>query len=186
MKSLQTIQKVFRVFKILSQIGMILTFIGAGMCALGLLFAIILHFGVNTVGIDANWFFSLTETENTAQVIGALIAETALALTSGVLLTYTLHYFRTEESDGTPFTKRGADEIMRLGLLNIALPIVTAIAVAIICAIFSVPEGAVSDWGNLDNLTIGIIMILASLIFRYGADLEGNNGKSDIFDNFRR
>ncbi len=186
MKSLQTIQKVFHVFRILTQIAMVLTFIWAGLSALGLLFVIILHFGGNIAGTDTSWLFNMTGTENTAQVMGILINETVLALTNGALLTYTLRYFRTEEKDGTPFTKRGADEIMRLGLLNIALPIVTAIAVAIISAIFAVPKGSVSDWSNLDSLTVGIFMILASLIFRYGADLEGDNGNSDIFENFRR
>ena len=41
MKSLQTIQKTFRVFQILSKIAMIRSFIWAGMAALGLLCAMV-------------------------------------------------------------------------------------------------------------------------------------------------
>ena len=33
-------------------------------------------------------------------------------------------------------------------------------------------QNVTRDWGNLSSLTMGIVLILASLIFRYGAELE--------------
>ena len=92
------------------------------------------------------------------------------------LLAFALHYFRTEQADGTPFTKRGADEIRRLGIRTIVLPLVAAILAATVHGVFHLPANAGSDWNNAYSLTMGIALILASLVFRYGAELEEKAG----------
>ena len=46
---------------------------------------------------------------------------------------------------------------------------------ASVSAIFPWPQNAGSDWSNLPSLILGIGLILVSLIFRYGAELEKNN-----------
>lgn len=91
---------------------------------------------------------------------------------SGEIVVFALHYFKAEQADGTPFTQRGADRVLRLGILTIVLPLVAAILSAIVCELLTLPQDAVRDWGNLGSLTMGIVLILASLIFRYGAELE--------------
>ena len=136
MKSLETVQKTFRVFQILTKIAMILSFVWAGLAALGLL------------------------------------GETVMALTDGTLLAFAYNYFKAEQAAGTPFTHEGADQIKRLGIRNIVLPLVAAIIIAVVFAVFGVPQPAGSDWSNISSLSTGIVMILASIIFRYGADLE--------------
>ena len=105
-------------------------------------------------------------------MIGVLLVDLILALTDGILLVFALRYFKAEQADGTPFTHRGAEQILHLGILTIVLPLVEAIVSAILYEIFALPQDAVSDWGNLNSLTMGIMLILASLIFRYGAELE--------------
>ncbi|MGN1000022.1 MAG: hypothetical protein ACI4PO_10760, partial [Faecousia sp.] len=115
---------------------------------------------------------SLTVTGSLTEMIGVLLVDVILALTDGTLLAFALGYFKTEQADGTPFTKRGADQILRLGIRTIVLPLVAAILCAIVCEILGVPQNAVRDWGNLNSLGMGIVLILASLIFRYGAELE--------------
>lgn len=52
---------------------------------------------------------------------------------------------------------------------------VAAILVAIVRELFGLLQNAGADWGNLNSLTMGIVLILASLIFRYGAELEEKN-----------
>ncbi|MGM9590610.1 MAG: hypothetical protein ACI3V0_10625 [Faecousia sp.] len=172
MKSLQTIQKTFGVFQVLTKIGMILSFVWAGLTALGLLCGVVWYCGGTVVGADQELLYSLTVTGGLTEMIGVLLVDMILALTDGILLFYALRYFKAEQADGTPFTQRGADQILHLGIRTIVLPLVAAILSAIVCEILALPQDAVSDWGNLNSLTMGIVLILASLIFRYGAELE--------------
>ena len=155
MKSLQTIQKTFRIFQTLTKVMMVLSFVWAGLAALGLLCGIVWYNGGSVVGADQGML---------------------LALTDGTLLAFALHYFKAEQADGTPFTKRGADEIRRLGIRTIVLPLVAAILAATVHAVFHLPANAGSDWSNAYSLTMGIVLILASLVFRYGAELEEKAG----------
>ena len=52
MKSLQTIQKTFHVFETLTKIAMILSFVWAGLAALGVLCGIVWYHGGVVVGAD--------------------------------------------------------------------------------------------------------------------------------------
>lgn len=174
MKSLQTIQKTFRVFQILTKIAMILSFVWAGLTALGLLCGAVWYHGGIVVGADRQILYALTETGGLSEMIGVLLVDLILALTDGILLAFALRYFKAEQADGTPFTKQGADRILHLGIRTIVLPLVAAILSAVVSELFALPQAAVRDWGNLDSVTMGIVLILASLIFRYGAELEAN------------
>lgn len=172
MKSLQTIQKIFHVFEILTKIAMILSFVWAGPAALGLLCGTVWYHGGMVVGADRELLYSLTVTSSLTEMIGVLLTDTIWALTDGVLLIFALRYFRAEQADGTPFTKRGAEQIKHLGIRTIVLPLVAAILTAVVRELFGLLQNAGADWDNLSGLTMGIVLILASLIFRYGAELE--------------
>lgn len=172
MKSLQTIQKTFRVFQILSKIAMILSFVWAGLAALGLLCGVVWYSGGNVFGANQELLLTMTVTGGLTEMIGVLLVDFILALTDGILLVFALRYFKLEQADGTPFTQHGADRVLRFGILTIVLPLVAAILSAIVCELLTLPQDAVRDWDNLNSLTMGIVLILASLIFRYGAELE--------------
>ena len=172
MKSLQTVQKTFGVFKTLAKIGMILSFVWAGLAALGLLCGVVWYGGGSVVGLDQALMLELTATGGLNEMIAVLLVDTIFALTDGILLTFALRYFKAELADGTPFTKRGAEEIKRLGIRFIVLPLVASILAAVVCQLFDQLQSAGRDWGNLSSLCTGIALILASLIFRYGAELE--------------
>ena len=174
MKSLQTIQKTFRVFLILSKIAMILSFIWAGMAALGLLCAMVWLNGGTVFGADQELIYRMTVTGSLTEMIGVLLVDMILTLTDGTLLAFALAYFKAEQAAGTPFTYEGAEQIKRLGIRTIVLPLVAAIVAAVIYAVFELPHGSV-EWSNLTSLGMGIVLILASLIFRYGAELEEQN-----------
>ena len=80
-----------------------------------------------------------------------------------------------KQADGTPFTKRGAEQMKHLGLLFIILPPVAAILVGGLCGILGFQQNVVIDLSNGTSLIIGILLILISLIIRYVADLEERN-----------
>ena len=172
MKSLQIIQKTFRVFQTLSKIAMVLSFVWAGLAALGLLCGVLWYSGGNVFSVNQELLYSLTVTGGLTEMIGVLLVDMILALTDGTLLVFAVRYFKAEQADGTPFTQQGADRVLHLGILNIVLPLVAAILSALVCELLTLPQDAVRDWGNLNSLTMGIVLILASLIFRYGAELE--------------
>lgn len=172
MKSLETVQKTFRVFQILTKIAMILSFVWAGLSALGLLCGVVWYSGGTVVGASQELLHTLTETNGLPQLIAALLADTIAALTDGTLLAFAYRYFKAEQAAGTPFTHEGADQIRRLGVRTIVLPLVMVILIAVVYAMFGMPRGAGSDWSNLSSVSTGIVLILASIIFRYGADLE--------------
>ena len=178
MKSLETIQRTFRVFQILTKIAMILSFVWAGLALLGMLCGAVWYSGGTVVGIGKAQLYSLTKTGGLIQMIAVLLADAILALTDGTLLAFALAYFKAEQADGTPFAHRGADQIRRLGILTIVLPMVAAIVVAVIYAAFDLPQGSV-EWSNLTSVGIGIALILVSLIFRYGAELEARNASGN-------
>lgn len=180
MKSLQTIQKIFGVFRILTKIAMILSYVWAGLAGLGLLCGIVWYCGGTVVGADPEMLYTLTVTGGLTEMMGVLLVDVILALTNGTLLLFALRYFIAEQTEGTPFTQGGADRILRLGIRTIVLPLVAAILSSIVCEIFSLPKDAVSDWGNLSSLTMGIILILASLVFRYGAELEEKHSQQTV------
>ncbi|MCI6432682.1 MAG: hypothetical protein MSA72_17815 [Lachnospiraceae bacterium] len=128
--------------------------------------------GDNVFGANQELLLTMTVTGGLSEMIGVLLVDVILALTDGILLVFALRYFKAEQADGTPFTQHGADRILHLGILTIVLLLVAAILSTLVCEFMTLPQDAVRDRGNLNSLTMGIVLILASLIFRYGAELE--------------
>ncbi len=170
MKSLNTLQKIFQVFKTLSRVAMILSFVVAGLALLGLSCAMVWRSGGTVVGVQLDTLISLTDTSGFNQMIGSLLSDTVFALTDGILFLLAFRYFSAELADGTPFTRSGADHIKRLGIQTIVLPLVGVIVSSVICSCFELPHP--EDWSNSGSVSLGIVLILASLVFRYGAELE--------------
>lgn len=83
-------------------------------------------------------------------------------------------YFKNELADGNPFTLRGAKELMRLGILTIAIPlgtvIVSSIGVSIADNFFLEIEKLSYD--GYSSVGLGIMMIVSSLLCRYGAEMR--------------
>ena len=127
MKSLQTIQKTFRVFQTLVRIAMVASFVWAGLSVLGLLCAFAWHSGVTVVGLSREALLALTLTGSLSQMVGVLLADAAFALTDGVLLLSAFRYFKAEQEAGTPFTRDGADAIRTLGVRTIVLLLAAAV-----------------------------------------------------------
>ena len=172
MKSLQTIQKTFRIFQILTKIAMILSFVWAGLTILGLLCSMVWYSGGVVVGASREVMLSLTETDGLSQMTGVLLTDMVFALADGILLLFAFRYFQKEQAVGTPFTQDGAEQIKRLGIRTIVLPLVATILAAVFSELVGLSQAARADLSNLPSVTMGIVLILASLIFRYGADLE--------------
>ena len=173
MKTLQTIQKTFRVFQILTKVALILSIVGASVCALGALCAVIWYNGGQVFSLFGQPITAFAIGEDLKQTYGVLLCDTVIMVTDAVLLAFAGQYFKTEQSEGTPFTVNGANLIRKLGIRCIWMPIVAVVITYVITACLGVEKSG--DVSNLPGVVTGIVLILASLIFQYGAELQEQN-----------
>lgn len=167
MTTLDKIQKVMRVFKTLTKIAMILSYVAAGLMLVGAG-----QISLNSVGINIPLLDSFTDTTgvDVQQAKWIVIATGITVLVTAILLTLAYLYFAMEVKFGTPFTIVGAQIIKLLGICSIVLSL---ISMSVTDAIYE--RIGLSAWNNFDNaggVTLGVCLILLSLILRYGAELE--------------
>lgn len=173
MKSLQTIQKTFRVFQILTKIVFILSIVGASLCAAGALCVVAWYTGGQVFGLFGEPVTIFASGDGMNQMLAVMLSDLILLVTDAILLAFAGRYLKTEQADGTPFTENGANLIRRLGIRCIWMPIVAIVIVSVITVCLGVERGG--DISNLPSVVTGIVLILASLIFRYGAELQEQN-----------
>ena len=183
MKTLNVIQSLSKFGKILSRIVFVCCIVGFCGCIVGI---VILALGAETFKLGGVTIHSIIENhgELSRPVLYTFMAVGSVFCASeAVLSKFAESYFRNELADGTPFTMRGAKELMRLGILTIAIPlgavIVCSIGVAIADNFFPGIEKLSFD--GYASVGFGIMMIVASLICRYGAEvIEGKaNAESE-------
>ena len=170
MEQLQKIQKAAHVFLILTKIAYIFSIVGAVLCAVGALCATAWYTGgqVFTLFGEPVTIFSTSRGMN--ETLAVMLGDCILLVTEAILLYFAGSYLKAEQADGTPFTQTGADMIKKLGIRCIWMPIVAMVIVSVIGVCFNVES--LDTTSNLPSLITGIVLILASLVFRYGAALE--------------
>lgn len=173
MKSLQTVQKAFRVFQILAKIAFVFSIVGASICAVGALCAMAWYTGGQVFSLFGEPVTVFASGEGLNQTLAVLLSDLILLVTEAILLAFAGRYLKTEQAEGTPFTENGANLIRKLGIRCIWMPIVAVVIASVITVCLGV-EGS-GDISNLPSVATGIVLILASLIFRYGAELEERN-----------
>ena len=173
MNSRQSVQKMFRVLQVLAKIAKILCIVGASLCAAGALCAAAWRSGGQVLMLFGEPLWSFAYGADPLQVCAELLAAAIMLTAGAVLLALAGRYLKAELADGTPFTERGAEQLKKLGIRCICIP-VTAIAVAASAAALLGVQG-IDIISDLPGVITGIVLILISLIFRYGAELEGKN-----------
>ena len=95
-----------------------------------------------------------------------------------VLAKFAEVFFQNELNAETPFTLSGAKELLRLGILTLAIPtgcaVVGSIVQGVVAGFLNAPKAAVMDlsFDHEASIALGIMMILGSLLCRYGAELQ--------------
>ena len=174
MKTLNNIQKLSKIGKVLSRIVFIFCIIGFCGCIVGILS---MSLGAPTLKIGGVTLESILNTEadvTVGTVYAAMAAGMILCAGKAVLAKFAEHYFKRELADGTPFSFAGAKEMQRLGILTICLPIGTQIIAEIVHAVMEQTMQGVTplQLDNTGSVTLGIMFIVMSLICRYGAELH--------------
>ena len=170
MKTLQTIQKTFHVFQILAKVAFILTIMGASICAVGALSCMVWSAGGRVFSLFGEPVTMFSGVGKLNQMQARLLSNLVYLTTDAILLGFAGRYFRTEQAEGTPFTEHGAKLVQRLGVRCIWMPIVSIVIASVLTVCLGAEGGG--DVSNLPSVITGIVLILASLIFRYGAELE--------------
>ena len=177
MNSLQTIQKIFRVFQILTKIAFVFTIVEASICAVGVLCTAAWYNGGQVFCLFGEPVTVFNSGEELNQVLAVQLSNLILLAVDAFLLGFAGRYFKIERAEGTPFTKNGAELLKKLGIRCIWMPIVAVVIASVITVCLGAESGG--DISNLSGLVTGIVLILASLIFQYGAELEQRD-RADI------
>lgn len=187
MQSLRTIQKLSKIGKILSKIAFIVSVIGFCGCIAGLISVMFGSGGFTKIGgvmlhnlIDSDYGYNIKSIA--AMLSGWLV----VCAGEAVLAKFAENYFKNELKAGTPFTPDGAKELMRLGILTIAIPVGSAIAGSIaeeiIAGFMKIEKAAAMDmyFDNETSVVLGIMLIIGALLCRCGAELmqQKENGGS--------
>lgn len=169
-KSLKTIQVLAKIGMIISKVMFILSVV----CGIACFVALTALLGVQELRLGGTdmieWFMKES---------GATIEESYYSCVSGVIVCiaqailckFSWRYFTNELSAGTPFTMEGAKEVLRLGILIIVIPCVTLVLQEIVASIM-LPGVADVVTEELSELGYGVMFIVCSVFFRYGAELE--------------
>lgn len=167
--SLTAIQKCARVFRVLVRVGLILSIVGAvfGLAALMLW----IHWNnAPATGIpQLDQVMQLIDRGSYYHTLSTLIADVVGCAFGGALLWLFHRYLAHELADGTPFTFSGASELRRLGVVTIVLPLVSLCLQAIPYTVYDLSYPNRMENGT--SVLLGVALILASLVFRYGAEL---------------
>ena len=175
MKSLAHIQKLSKMGLIFSKIKFIFCCIGIIGCLTGLI-SISLGIGSSIkIGNIVLHGFLNTETGTDMKSIGmALTIWLVICVGEGITAWYAKQYFSKELADGTPFTKSGARELKRLGILVITVSLGTSILAEIIrevlIEVFHITANTTPEIGTEGSVILGIAFITVSLLCNYGAE----------------
>ena len=167
---LQSIQKTFRVFYTLVRIAKTLCIVGASLCAAGVLYIAVASRGGQVFGLFGEPINVFAGTPDPNRMDAELWAAFIQLVAKAILLALAQSYLKSEQADATPFTQHGADRLKLLGIRCIWISIVAAVLAAVVAALQGAADtGAI---GNSAEVITGVVLILASMIFRYGAELE--------------
>ena len=171
-KSLKTVQTVCKVCKVLAEIAFVLLVVGAVLmlaCGIfigaGKLDALLLSGGV--VLDDMLQQTGVTQ----ERMVTAFICLTVMLVAEAVVAKFINVYFKHELKAGTPFTFEGAKEMLRLGIITIAVPAGASIIAAIYLTIVTADSG---DWNFSVKISLGLgLMFLAlSPLLKHGTELR--------------
>lgn len=176
MKTLNTIQTLSKIGKILSKIVYICCIVGFCGCVVGIIAMLI---GAEAVKLGGLTLRSVLATEagvSTGTVWTAIAVGIILCIGEFFVSRMAYRYFANELIAGTPFTEAGAKELLHLGISVIWIPIVAAVLAQVAQGVIGqfMANEAMLDLDVFDSVALGAMFIFMSLLCKRGADLAEN------------
>ena len=176
MKTLQNIQTLSKVGKILCKIVFIFCLVGGIGCAVGIVSLALLPDQLQIGGVTIHNMVEKNAEVSLGTCYAAMAAGIVLCTGEAVLCKIAGRYFKNELAAGTPFTFDGAREMIRLGICTICIPIGTQIIASIVHAVFRVTMADVQPIElsafSSGSISLGFMFIVSALLCRHGAEIS--------------
>ena len=171
-QTLSIIQALAKAAKIICQVVFILTIIGGVSSLLslgGLMIAQIINGETFLKILSMTEETINVETINVETMYFSLATALVACVSTCVMAKLTQKYLENELDAGTPFTVDGANELFRLGIIQLIVSAATSILVGTAFVVLSIFFPNLQEVEFDIDLTAGIIMIVMSLIFKGAA-----------------
>ena len=181
-KTLNTIQTLSKIGKILSKIVFIFCIVGMSLCLVSVItMALGFEGAFKLGGVTINSIIGEAANVSADTIYATMVLGLVSCIWEAVIAKYSEDYFANELKAGTPFTFNGAKEMLRLGIITISVSIGGEIASSIILSIMKkrMEVNPEFELDSIGSVTIGIMFIVISLIFKYGAEIIENKEKED-------
>lgn len=172
-KSLKTVQTVCKVCKVLAEIAFVMfvvivalmlaaaIFIGAGkMDALMSSGGVVLDDMLQQTGVTQEY------------MVAVFVCLTIIIAAEAVVAKFINVYFKHELKAGTPFTFEGAKEMLRLGIITIAVPAGASLVATIVFGIMAAGSGLDSEFNFEISLGMGLMFLALSPLLKHGTELR--------------
>ncbi len=178
MNTLKTIQTLARIGRVASRIIFICCIVGACVCVVGLSGSAILgENGFVLGGVSIQSGIVRDANESLPEMYAKLAQGILYCVGEAILCKIAEKYFRNELEAGTPFTLEGANELKKLGIYAIIIPMVMNIicAAGIAVAVRYFPEIKPFEADPLVSAGIGVMMIVMSFLCKHAAEIHGES-----------
>lgn len=172
-KSLKTVQTICKVCKVLAEIAfvmfvviVVLMLAAAIFTGTGKLDALLLSGGVvlddmlQQTGVTQDY------------MVAVFVCLTITIAAEAVVAKFINVYFKHELKAGTPFTFEGAKEMLRLGIITIAVPVGASLAATIVFDIMAAGSGLDSEFNFEISLGMGLMFLALSPLLKHGTELR--------------
>lgn len=171
-KSLNTVQTVCKVCKVLAEIAFVLFVVIVALMLAAAIFTGTGNFDAllssGALILDDAIMYSGAAQE---YVVAICVAIIIVFSAEAVVAKFINVYFKHELKAGTPFTFEGAKEMLRLGIITIAVPSAASVISAIYLTVVTADSG---DWNFSVKISLGMgLMFLAlSPLLKHGTELR--------------
>ena len=185
MKTLAVIQTMAKIGRIVSKVLSVCCIVGLCISLVGI---VSLALGVESFKLGGVTIQSMIENKadlNQPTLTAHLAVCAAFCAAYAFLCKAAETYFKNELADGTPFTQRGAREMLHLGILTAAVSLGTEIACSIGVSVAQRIAPGISDLplDEYSSFGVGVAMIVLSLVLRCGAEqIEEKGGSAPAVD----
>ncbi len=180
MDTLKILGKLARLGKVLCRIAFVCCIVGFCLCIAAIASLALGAESLKLGRVTINGLIRMETPVGTITMYAAIITVMILCAGEAVLARFAQHYFQHALADGTPFTLGGAQELKRLGILTICLPLGTQIIAEIVyAALTHTSASAVSlrlSCGG--SVLLGALFIVSSLLCRLGVEQAAHGENS--------
>lgn len=172
-KSLKTVQTICKVCKVLAEIAFVMFVVIVALMLVAAIFT-------GTGKMDALLSSGALNLDEMLQQYGAtqeyvtavLVCMTIIIAAEAVVAKFINVYFKHELKAGTPFTFEGAKEMLRLGIITIAVPAGASLAATIVFGIMAAGSGLDSEFNFEISLGMGLMFLALSPLLKHGTELR--------------